>query len=79
MTKEKRDKLVDFIVNKISGESDDYKAYNEWAGSEAISELTGKMAELGQKMKQIADDERKHHDCLIKMLADLAKEDITHV
>ena len=76
MTKVNRDKLVDFIVTKISDESDDYSKYNEWAGNEAVSELNGKMADLGAKMKQIADDERKHRECLIKMLADIAKGDI---
>lgn len=76
MTKASRDKLVDFIVGKISEEADDYAKYNEWAGNEAITALNGKMAELGTKMKQIADDERKHRDCLIKMLADIAKEDL---
>lgn len=75
MTKERRNKLVDFIVSKISDEADDYATYNTWAGQESGKEISTKMAEVGQKMKQIADDERKHRDCLIKMLAEIAKED----
>lgn len=67
MEKASREKLVDFIVAKISEESDDYSVYSEWAASEAYRETAS-------QMKQIAEDERKHRDCLIKMLAQIAKE-----
>jgi len=72
MEKQTTDKLVDFIVRKIQEEADDYAVYAEWAASEAYRDTAA-------QMKQIADDEKKHHDCLIKMLAQIAKEGASHV
>lgn len=62
-----RDKLVDFIVQKIKEESEDYSAYAQMAADESYKNIS-------EQMKQISEDEKKHHDCLIKMLATVAKE-----
>lgn len=72
MEKQTTEKLVDFIVKKIQEESDDYTVYAEWAANEAYHDAAS-------QMKQIADDEKKHRDCLIKMLAQIAKEGAAHV
>lgn len=61
-----REDFVNFITEKIKEEESDYNTYAKYAAD------TSYQAAASQ-MKQIAEEEKKHRDCLIKILAEMAK------
>lgn len=61
-----REEFVNFITEKIKEEEADYNAYAARAADTSYREAAS-------QMKQIAEDEKKHRDCLIKILAAMAK------
>lgn len=61
-----REDFVNFVTEKIKEEESDYEAYAKHAAETSYQSAAS-------QMKQIAEDEKKHRDCLIKILATMAK------